>query len=215
MLAVVPARAGSKGIPNKNIFPLCDKPLIEYTLNAIKNSDLEEYIISSDCDKIIKEYEALRRPKDLSQGEKGSIIKVMKYIAEIFPNEDDFMILQPTSPLRISDDINKAMQIYYERCADSLYSGYKLKYKTKNKLYDKSENKYHFQRNSAIFICHRYVIEEGKIWTDDVIEFEMPESRSIDIDDLHDMHFAECLIKGGILNNGNIVNNNINIGIYH
>jgi len=71
-----------------------------------------------------------------------------------------------------------------------------MRIKTKDKL-DSKNNPRHFQRNGAIFIASRELIEQGKLWDENVIEFEMPFSRSIDIDTMEDMFIAESLIKNG------------------
>lgn len=196
MLAIIPARYGSKGIPYKNIYPLCGKPLIDWTIEAIRSTPIE-YYISTDIDWICKNYNVLKRPEHLCT-DNSPIIDTLKYIIGD-RKEKDIMLLQPTSPLRTITDIHNALKLYHASKADSLYSGYYLKLKHKQTVYDKYNNKPHFQRNGAIFIAKRELIEQGKLWSDNVFEFEMPEARSIDIDTMEDMRMAEYLIKGGVL----------------
>jgi CMP-N-acetylneuraminic acid synthetase len=114
---------------------------------------------------------------------------------------DAVCLLQPTSPLRTHEDIDNAIKLFEESDANSLYSGYYMGIKHKDKAYDKHTSEKHFQRNGAIFIAKRKLIEQGKLWDDTVIEYEMPLSRSIDIDTIDDMRIADALLqyraKGG------------------
>jgi CMP-N-acetylneuraminic acid synthetase len=117
------------------------------------------------------------------------MIKVLQYIIEQHKEYDTIMLLQPTSPLRTAEDINKAISLYDGR---SLYSGYYMPLKTKDKPYSGEQ---HFQRNGAIFITPVELIKQGKLWDDSVIEFEMPESRSTEIDNMDQWFMAESILE--------------------
>jgi CMP-N-acetylneuraminic acid synthetase len=128
------------------------------------------------------------------------MIDVLKHVINVYDDSrykrlDAICLLQPTSPLRTTEDINNAIKLFIESGASSLYSGYYMGIKHKNKVYDKHTSEKHFQRNGAIFIAKRELIEQGKLWDDDAIEFEMPLSRSIDIDTMDDMFIAEALLE--------------------
>jgi N-acylneuraminate cytidylyltransferase/CMP-N,N'-diacetyllegionaminic acid synthase len=209
ILGIIPARAGSKGIPNKNIYPLCGKPLIQYTINPVIHTILEDIVISTDELKLLFSTNThwltiQARPKELAL-DNTPIINVVNYVVKTYEKVnkniyiDTVCILQPTSPLRTIVDIDTAIELYRQSGADSLYSGYYMGIKHKEKTYDKHQDKPHFQRNGAIFITRRDLLEKGLLWSDNVIEFEMPKSRSIDIDDMDDMFIAESLIKNGVL----------------
>jgi CMP-N-acetylneuraminic acid synthetase len=208
ILGVIPARKGSKGIKNKNIYPLCDKPLIDYTIEAAKNSNLDSIVITTNSNEIfdmyyLNDYTFIKRPENLCK-DNTSMFHVIKHAFKTYnyltkENVYAVMILQPTSPLRTTKDINKAINLFYNIDCDSLYSGYYIGIKHKNKTYDKHINKPHFQRNGAIFITRRDLLYQGKLWSDNAIEYIMPSYRSIDIDSLEDMKHAELLIKGGVL----------------
>lgn len=220
MLGIIPARAGSKGIPNKNIYPLCGKPLIEYTIDAVRNSKANDYMISTDIMSMIDKYynNIILRPQELALDHIKSI-EVIKHVIkeyEFYHNTrvDDVILLQPTSPLRTTQDIDNAIQTYYKSGVKSLYSGYYMGLKHKSKTYDKHIDKPHFQRNGAIFITSRELINKGLIWDDDVIEYEMPHYRSIDIDTMEDMKEAEMLIKGGVLGEYSKSNHECNCGMF-
>ena len=205
ILGVIPARSGSKTIKDKNLYPLCGIPLIEYTIRAAYLSKhLDDIIISTDYSDLLSESYLTNyriRPKELCTDD-TPMINVLQDALECYETVsktiiDAICLLQPTSPIRFPSEIDNAILKF--KNASSLYSGYYLGIKHKNKPYDKNVQLPHFQRNGSIFITKSSLIRENKIWDDDVIEFEMPKERSIDIDDMSDMFIAESLIKNGIL----------------
>ena len=208
ILGIIPARAGSKGIKDKNIYMVDGKPLIDYTIQAAQVSNLDDYCITTDIAELTnlttrKIKNLYLRPYKLCLDD-TPMIPVIQYAIEEYEYKnnkhvDTVCILQPTSPLRNYTDINRALAAFKESGSDSFYSGYYMGIKHKDKTYDKHKDKPHFQRNGAIFIAFRELINQGKLWSDIAIEFEMPKSRSIDIDDMDDMFIAESLIKNGVL----------------
>lgn len=119
ILAIVPARGGSKGIPHKNIVDLCGKPLIHYTLEAAKKSKLITRIIVSTDDESIKEkceelgVEVKMRPEALSTDSapmKAVIDHLLSELAAEGYKPDIFVLLQPTSPLRTEKHIDEALE---------------------------------------------------------------------------------------------------------
>lgn len=201
ILGIIPARGGSS-ITDKNIRPLCGKPMIEYTILAAKDSQLDDWFVYTDKYTQYKTW-GIARPTQLSQGEHGSVLKwlpyaIRKYEDTVMQLVDYVCLLQPTSPLRTCNDIDNAIHTLREAEAESLYSGYIMRLKTKEGI-DSKTKPYHFQRNGAIFIASKRLILQGKLWDEDVVEFTMPHERSIDIDTEDDLREAECLLKGGIL----------------
>jgi N-acylneuraminate cytidylyltransferase/CMP-N,N'-diacetyllegionaminic acid synthase len=203
MLAIIPARAGSKGVKNKNIYPIAGKPLIEWTKEAAYNSCIPDVVISTDIKELLDAYTQYdscyytqKRPDYLCNDD-TTMIDVLKDFLNCRWHSwaKSVIVLQPTSPLRTTEDINNAIKLFKESGANSLYSGYYMGIKHKDKVYDKNATSKHFQRNGAIFIAKRELIEQGKLWDDTVIEFEMPLSRSIDIDCMDDMYIAEALLQ--------------------
>jgi len=133
ILGVVPARGGSKGIPQKNIKLLLGKPLIAYTIiEALKSKLLTKVIISSDDRKIIrivKKYggEApFVRPKELATDKSLALpviqhaVRKMEKIEKI--KYDYVVMLQPTTPLRTAEDIDQALKKLIKTKADSVIS---------------------------------------------------------------------------------------------
>lgn len=123
IIGIIPARAGSKGVKNKNIVNVNGKPLIYYTIQAAKQSKLKNFVVSSDSIKIlniVKKYGINKlhlRPKKFSLDSTRSI-ELFKYLRkelEKYYSFDAIMILQPTSPMRRSVDINKAINLFKKK----------------------------------------------------------------------------------------------------
>ena len=133
MIAIIPARGGSKGLPGKNIKNLCGKPLIAYTIEAaLKSKEIERVIVTTDSEEIAeiaKEYGAevpFLRPAELA-GDTSSAIDVYLHAVSYLQEElgekiDKFMVLLPTAPLRTTDNIEEAIKEFKEKKAKTLIS---------------------------------------------------------------------------------------------
>ncbi len=122
ILAIIPARKGSKGIKNKNIVPLCGHPLIAYSITAAKKSKNIKRVIcstnSKNISKIAKKYGAevpFLRPEELS-GDSSSDYSVFKHTLDWLDKNENYVPdivvhLRPTSPLRNSEMMNKGINI--------------------------------------------------------------------------------------------------------
>tara|TARA_B100001059_G_scaffold236316_2_gene286174 strand:+ start:1000 stop:1686 length:687 start_codon:yes stop_codon:yes gene_type:complete len=137
-LVIIPARGGSKGIPNKNIIDVCGKPLIQYTIDSalkLKESKLvERVIVSTDCHKIADISESLGaeipflRPSSISNDSSktiDSIIHALSHYEKLGFFYDAVIILQPTSPLRNYEDLMNSLDFFIAQPCDSLISAYK------------------------------------------------------------------------------------------
>lgn len=116
VLAVIPARGGSKGVPGKNVLPIGGRPLIEWTVTAARGSRfIDRVILSSDDDEIIAVAVGagcdapFRRTPALS-GDDATSIDVVIDALNRTPGYDVVVLLQPTSPLRTADDIDAALE---------------------------------------------------------------------------------------------------------
>jgi len=136
-LAIIPARGGSKGVPLKNIKKLSGKPLIEYTITtALKSKKINKIIVSTDNEKIAKISKSLGvevpflRPKKISSDSSPTIDLVKHVIKKLEKDEfipDIITILQPTSPFRTSQMIDKSINLLRQSDATSVISVEKMK----------------------------------------------------------------------------------------
>jgi len=128
IVAIIPARGGSKGIPQKNIIDFAGKPLIAWTIMQAKSSNLiSDVYVSSDSQEILtvaRNYgtKPILRPNEIS-GDKASSESALLHALDQMTEEPDLVVfLQATSPLRKIDDIDNAINQLIEDKADSLLS---------------------------------------------------------------------------------------------
>jgi len=136
VLAIIPARGGSKGVPGKNIKLLSGKPLIEYTTQvALQSKLLTKVLVSSDDDKIIEVAKntgvevPFKRPSNLSEDATPTlpVIKhALAYYKNIGEEFDAICLLQVTSQFRTVDFLDNALQKFINEGADSLVSVQKV-----------------------------------------------------------------------------------------
>lgn len=137
LLAIIPARFGSKGIPRKNIMDLCGKPMIQYSIEAaIGSKYIDEILISTDDDAVTEIASKMgleckyRRPEELAQ-DTTSMVDVVDHALKWFKSErgflpDNIILLQPTSPLRNLYDVDRSIELFQESHVQSLISVHKL-----------------------------------------------------------------------------------------
>lgn len=132
ILGIIPARGGSKGVPDKNIVDLCGKPLLAYTAEAALNATrLSRVILSTDSEKIAQIGRVLGldvpflRPDELAQDDTPTL-PVLKHALEQLERTgelyDAVCLLQPTSPLRTATMIDEACRLFMAERADTLLS---------------------------------------------------------------------------------------------
>ena len=125
-VSLLPARGGSKGIPNKNIAPLNGKPLIYYAIRASLNSESQETWVSTDNDEIKRVSiecgaRVIDRPAEISKDYSQSEEALLHFCSEV--DFDTLVFIQPTSPLVESTHIDTGIQMMNEY--DSVFSVYK------------------------------------------------------------------------------------------
>jgi len=132
IVAIIPARGGSVGIPKKNMISLCGKPLLGWTIDhALNTKEIDEVYVSTDDNKIA-EYaisrgvQVIKRPAEISGGDADSESAIQHALIDINTttgsNPDIVIFLQATSPLRKNDDISEALNLFRNAEADSLFS---------------------------------------------------------------------------------------------
>mgnify|MGYP002623923734 CR=1 FL=1 len=224
-LGIIPARGGSKRIPGKNKKLFCGKPLITYIIEAaLKSKLLDTIVVNSDDEDILEiaaQYEniiPIKRPAEIS-GDKAKAITYVNQTLEVMESSgktyDAIVILQPTSPLTLAEDIDGTIQLLLDTGADSAVSVVQLdhaihpiKMKTMqgNKLLpfweeERGRRAAHelpviYVRNCSVYASTLQTIREqqdtiGK----DCRGYVMPSERSVDINEPVDFEFAEFLFK--------------------
>lgn len=224
ILAIIPARGGSQGVPRKNIKILAGRPLIAYTINAALESKHHPRVVVSTDDERIAEIAReigaevpFMRPSHLAQND-TPMLPVLQHTIEHLKkdgyNPDIIAVLQPTSPLRTSEHIDQAISILVSTGADSVvslceaeHSPYWMKkidragrvtpFLDIEKEYNRRQELPKVYRlNGAIFITHPNIImNEGRLLGDDTRAYIMELEDSIDIDTEFDFRVAELIIK--------------------
>ena len=212
VLAIIPARGGSKGLLGKNIIDLAGKPLITWTIEASLDSKyITKTIVSSDSDAILevaKRYSSdiLKRPDELATDISSSEVVVKHAIESMEEKFDYIVLLQPTSPLRDTVDIDSAFEKLFTLDATALISVCELENKILKAFKENefgyiesiSNNKYPFMRrqdlpktyisNGAIYIIKvDEFLKNNSFFTDKTISFVMDEVKSLDIDTNEDL----------------------------
>lgn len=221
ILAFIPARAGSKGIKDKNIADLSGKPLIAYTINSAKKSKyIDRVIVSTDGEKIAnvaKEYGAdvpFFRPKDLSEDNSNvitSIIYTIEELKKLGQEYDILILLQPTSPFRNEIHIDEALEMLINNNLPSLLSvcetdksptlirnldeNNKIKPIMESDLSLRQQMEKYYILNGAIYINYVKDIKEGKYLKDNEYGYTMEKCYSLDIDEPIDLEIANLYIN--------------------
>ncbi|EET5315117.1 acylneuraminate cytidylyltransferase [Escherichia coli] len=212
-IAIIPARSGSKGLPNKNILMLLDRPLIAYTIEAAISSNIfDKIIVSTDSLEykyIAEKYgaEVILRTKELSSDSATSFM-VVQDVLEKCPVYDYFVLLQPTSPFRNYKHIKNAVEQFENNheakflvsVVESDKSSALIK-PIDNSLslrnFDcdfstyRRQNKKEYCPNGAIFIGYvSNYLRQKHFFGADSIAYIMNKEDSIDIDDQLDFELA-------------------------
>ena len=201
-IAVIPARGGSKGLPGKNIKLLKDKPLIAWSIEcALLSKNIDRVIVSTDSDEIKKvalEFgaEVIERPAHLSTDE-ATTISVLEHIVHEIPNANTIIVLQPTSPLRDDNLIDKCIELYESDSYTNLATGFWCKFKefgSHNNL-RRQDYKGFFYDDGSVYILSREIIIKGLWCGEKPARFINEKYMNFEIDDEIDFLVVETLIK--------------------
>ncbi len=221
ILAFIPARGGSKGIKDKNIHPLCGKPLISYTIECAKKSKfIDEVLVSTDSPTIAsvsRKYGAsvpFLRPAELAKDTSKSIDAVLHAITELKnkgKNFDILVLLQPTSPLRAIRDVDNALKTFIKNNEQPLASvsevndnpilirtidskGVLKNLLNANSTIRRQDMTKYYRINGSIYINRISDINKDTSFNDNPIPYIIPSNRSVDIDEMKDLIIAEYYI---------------------
>ena len=224
ILAIIPARGGSKGLPRKNILPLCGKPLINFSIEAALLSEYIDLVTVSTDDPEIAETAKKAganvpfiRPAELATDRASSsdvILHCLNWHTENGIDFDYFILLQPTSPLRNSDDINAAFELLEIRNAKTIVSVCQAEHHPYGmntlpadynmNLFEKPEYTSlgrqqlptYYRINGAIYLSEvNYFKEQMSFMGPNTYAMVMSKSHSVDIDDELDFEFVQFLFE--------------------
>lgn len=222
-LAIIPARSGSKGLPDKNIKMLAGKPLMAYSIEAARKSGcFDEIMVSTDSEKYAELARRYRADVPFLRSEVTSsdIATSWEMVEEVLDGYDErgmkfdtFCLLQPTSPLRTADDIREAYRLYESKASFSVVSVCEAEHSplwcgqlpannefigflhSENMKRRQDTGKY-YRLNGAIYIVDIAKFKDDKfLYQIGSFAYVMPQERSVDVDTEIDFKFAEVLIK--------------------
>lgn len=224
ILAVIPARGGSRSIPKKNIRIICGKPMIAYAIEAcLKCGKVDKTIVSTDSDEIAKISEkfgaqVIRRPEEFARDDSPTIDAVRHALQELKEKEkyepDAVLLLQPVTPLRTVEDIENAVELFEKNKGRSVVSvsragktpyvsltiekGLIKPFLGRDTFVNKRRQELPeaFFVNGAIYLIRvEDMLKHNNFFGESTVPYIMPAERGIDIDEETDFIIAECLMQ--------------------
>jgi CMP-N-acetylneuraminic acid synthetase len=221
-LGVIAARAGSKRIPGKNLVSLNGMPLIDYTLRAARDARrLDAHVLSTDGEAIAQHARSLgvavphMRPVELA-GDRSPIVQALRHAIESFEQDagiraDAIVLLQPTSPFRTAQDIDRAIELFERTAADTVTGVREIRdhpywawrksgdaiapfFTAAEMTADRQLLPEAYAENGAIYVARRELVLAGTLYGERVIPYPMDELSSVDIDTSLDLAWAEFLL---------------------
>lgn len=223
-IAIIPARSGSKGLPNKNIMPLNGVPLMAYTIKAaIDSGKFDTIMVSTDSEEYAQvarqwgaEVPFLRSP-EVSTDTASSwdvVREVLARYAQMGKTFDTFALLQVTSPLRTGKHICEAYEFMNEKHANAIIAAYKMPmpiekcgyieedlcvdHWNRDDNYSKPRQLFKpaYHVNGAIYLCYTDVFaRQESILEKDCYAYLMNRLYSTDVDDYEDFQMAEAIVQ--------------------
>ena len=225
-LAIIPARGGSKGLPGKNIKEICNKPLIAWSIEAgLKSQYLDEVVVSTDYQDIAnisKQYGAsapFLRPDCLASDTTTSF-EAIKHAIDYYKNElnkefDYIVLLEPTSPLRESNDIDLAIEDLMNSNADSIVGIGKTEDQNPAFLVNMNNKRYisgyedkamsikrrqdildvYFFEGSIYISKITSLLENKTFYHEKTIGYVFPKYKTLEIDDMDDFIMVEAMMR--------------------
>ena len=222
VLAVIPARANSKGLPGKNVMELAGKPLIAWSIDAaIESNCVDKVVVSTDSQEIADIAKScgadvpFLRPAALAMDDTPGIAPLL-HACQMVPGYDYVALLQPTSPLRNAADLDSAIRLMVGQGADFCISvtrakqhpnwlfhlseqGYLQRYEEAAMATDRQSLSPVYAPNGALYVARiAALMEHGTLNGPDTIAYEMSAERSTDIDTALDLKICEMLMCDGV-----------------
>lgn len=226
IIAIIPARSGSKGLPDKNIQSVCGRPLMDYTIKAAIDSEcFETVMVSTDSEKYAKI--AKKCGADVpfmrsatTAGDKAGSWDVVREILNNYKKKgiiyDYVALLQPTSPLRSAVDIRMAVKMLDADSVNNVVSVTETEHPVQwcftlpadLEMLEYAKSPYnnmrrqdlikHYQENGAIYLvnANKIINDDYNLYEDKCFAYIMPRERSIDIDTKLDLIVLKAIIEG-------------------
>jgi N-acylneuraminate cytidylyltransferase len=221
VIAIVPARGGSKGVPQKNRREVAGLPLISYTLRAARQAgSLDRIIVTTDDNEIARiareeGAEVVIRPTEIA-GDKSPVIDAVRHALDALRDQggqaaDIIVLLQPTSPFRSADDIDSAVALFRKegrpvcsvyRCEDNhparmyqIESGRLVPLFPEMAAVRRQDLPEVFHRNGSLYVFGPREVESGEIIGADMVPYVMPPSSSVNIDTELDLVLMAAMLE--------------------
>jgi len=201
ILGVIPARGGSKGIPQKNVRQVCGKPLIAWTIEAAQQSVLlDRWVVSTEdpeIARISRRYgaEILSRPPQLAT-DTTPTLHVLKHALN-HVSADIVVLLQPTSPIRSSGLIDRCIRQFQDTQADSLATGFMCKYQEyalDNNL-RRQDRAGFFYDDGNVYVLRASMVSAGEQFGEKIERVLLDREQNIEVDDFFELWLAEKVLE--------------------
>lgn len=222
ILALIPARGGSKGIKDKNIIDLCGKPLIAYSIECgLQSKYIDSVVVTTDSEKIAevsRQYGArvpFLRPAEYAQDTSTTLVAVLhaiRTLEEMGETYDTHVLLQPTQPLRTSEDVDKAIEAHFANGEEDLISVKPvsdppvlmrtigedgrlhplLNYTADMRRQDMPA---YYRIDGCIYINNIERLDENSKFANNSVPFIMEPEHAVDIDELVDLQVAQYYLQ--------------------
>ncbi len=222
MIAIIPARGGSKGIPRKNIKMLCGKPMLAYVIEeGLQSKYLEEIIVSTEdmeIAAIAEKYGAkcpFLRPVELAADDSHPIDAFIYTIEKLKQESgyqiEHFVVLQPTTPLLITEDIDRAITLFYDQHADSVISyteeqhplswhkyitpDYRFEHIFGQDLSSRQTVRKTYYCTGSVMVLRYVLMERRTYYAPRSFAYILPRNRAVDVDTIEDFEYAEYILE--------------------
>lgn len=226
VLGIIPARGGSKGIPNKNLRELAGKPLLAYTLETTKTSGvIDRLVLSTDSEAIAELGRKLGievpfiRPEELATDESPMLGVLHHAVAHVESEPwlpDIVVLLQPSSPLRRAEHIRQAVDLLKTSDCDSVVSVIEIPHlfapqkalkmqdgmlgfwsEDGNAITRRQQLETAYAREGTVYACWRDVLmQKGSLYGDRCLPLILSADESLTLDSLEDWQKAEERLRG-------------------
>lgn len=223
ILGLIPARGGSKGVFKKNIRVVDGIPLINYSIESAKQSQLlQTVVVDTDDDEIEavvsnSDIQILKRPKELAQDNSSIVdvsLRVINYFEELKNPIDVLVLLQPTAPIKTGENIDEAISLLLNNSqADGVISVVQMEDVHPARMYHKNEDRLSpldpesefkrrqelepvFYRNGCIYVIRTHVLKDQRTFMPkQKLGYVMNSNWLANIDDERDLIITEALVK--------------------